>query len=69
MKRVINEFCKPAPKWVRWLVKRHLRKNEGNRQVGYHLPVRSYFFQGIFALMQGVTFIIFIFTTAMYASN
>ena len=42
---VIAEFSKPFPFWVKWLIQRQARKNQGNRQAGYHIAIKAYFGQ------------------------
>ncbi len=60
MSRVVSEFSKPFPKWVGWLVGRHLLKHADNPQVGYILPIRFYNSQTSFAFLQVLSFIAFI---------
>ncbi len=69
MDLVINEFCNPFPKWVGWLMKRYLRKNKDNRQIGYVKPIQSYHWQFNLTLLQTVTFIAFVITGVFYAQT
>ena len=60
IQRVLSEFAKPFPKWVGWLMGRHLSKHSDNPQIGFILPVRFYLSQSAFAFFQVASFIAFI---------
>lgn len=69
MKNVLQEFSKPFPRIVRWLIARYLKKNEGNRQVGYIKPVKSYYKQCALTVWQALTFMAFVITGIIYIKN
>ncbi len=56
LERVMSEFLLPMPKLVKWLVKRQQNKNRGNPQQAYILLVKRLNKQGLFALMQALSF-------------
>lgn len=67
--RVIAEFAKPFPRWVGWLLRRHLAKHAGNPQIGYLLPVRFYISQATFAFLQVVSFLAFVCAALFFAQE
>lgn len=66
---IINEFIKPFPFWVKWLVTRKTREEAQNRQSGYHVAVKAYYWQLNFTFLQSVFFILFLCSGAWYASS
>jgi hypothetical protein len=66
--RVLNEFFKPLPKPVVWLASRHFRKNEGNPQIGHLLLVKFLNRQGLFAILQALSFLGFLITGFIYSA-
>ena len=68
MGKVLEEFGKPFPSWVRWLINRYLKKHKGNRQVGYIKPVKSYYWQCNFTVLQALSFVAFVVAGVLYAN-
>ncbi|MCK4843169.1 MAG: hypothetical protein KAT04_15005 [Methylococcales bacterium] len=69
LENVINEFKKPFPFWVRWLITRSVSKTKNNRQAGYHVAIKAYFWQLNFTLIQSLFFIAFLCFGGLYASS
>jgi hypothetical protein len=67
--RVIAEFAKPFPRWVGWLLGRHLAKHAGDPQIGYLLPIRFYSSQCFFAFLQVVSFLVFVCAALLFAQE
>lgn len=68
LSNIMNEFAKPFPFWVRWLMARKLQQVSGNRQAGFHIAVKAYTSQIRWTFFQVVLFIVFILTAALYAN-
>ena len=68
MSKVIEEFSRPFPKWVRWLIKRQISKTGEDRQAGYHIAVVAYMSQLRWSFIQAIAFMAFILTSGWYAS-
>lgn len=66
--RVLTEFYKPLPRWVAWLAMRQIRKHVGNPQIGYLLLIKNINRQGIFAVLQALTFLAFMISGFTYAA-
>jgi hypothetical protein len=66
---IINEFKKPFPFWTQWLMSRSVNKIKNNRQAGYHVAIKAYFWQLNFTLIQSLLFIAFLFFGGFYASS
>jgi len=60
MDRILSEFMKPFPFWVRWIAKRHFTKYAGDPQIGHILQVKTLNRQGFSAFLQAVCFIGFL---------
>jgi hypothetical protein len=69
LERVMAEFLLPMPGWVRWLVRRQQKKNDGNPQQAYVLLVKRFNRQGIFAFLQALCFLTFMVAGVLYASK
>ena len=69
MDRLLSEFYKPFPSWVRWLADRHLRKNKGNPQIQYVLLIKMINAQGMFALIQIILFLSFLGSAFVFAAG
>lgn len=67
MERVIEEFLKPTPFWVRWMTRRYLVKHQGNPQIGYILLLRLYTRQSVFGFLQVLAFLGFLISGFIYA--
>jgi hypothetical protein len=67
LQRVMSEFAKYFPKWVRWLLSRHLKKHSKDPQIGYRLPIKYYMSQCQFAFLQALCFIAFFCAALVYA--
>ncbi len=65
--KVVEEFSKPFPRWVKWLIKRQVSKNKGGRQAGHHIAIKAYVGQLRFTFWQAVMFIAFLSAGAWYA--
>ena len=68
MDRVLSEFYKPLPFWVRWLGERNLRRNAGNPQMAYIPLVKAITGQGVLALLQTLLFLAFLSTAFVFAA-
>lgn len=66
--RILSEFLAPLPRWVAWLAKRQLRKNGNNPQVGYLPVIKGLQWQGMFALLQALLFLSFLFAGFIFAA-
>jgi hypothetical protein len=68
MDRVLSEFFKPLPRWVGWLVNRRIKRQPGNPQLG-HLPIiNGMQWQGIFVVLQTLSFFAFLITGFCFAA-
>jgi hypothetical protein len=65
---IMNEFSRPFPFWVKWLIARNVEKSAGDRQVGFHIAVKAYMSQIRWTFLQAVLFVAFILTAAWYAN-
>ncbi|MFG6158190.1 hypothetical protein ACGTNG_05240 [Halomonas sp. 1390] len=66
--RIIVEFGRPFPFWVKWLIARKIKKTSGDRQAGFHVAVKAYMSQIRWTFFQAVLFLVFILTAAWYAN-
>lgn len=66
---IMNEFAKPFPFWVRWLIARKVQRLAGNRQAGFHMAVQAYISQIRWTFFQVVLFLVFILAAALYANS
>lgn len=64
---VVAEVARPFPFWVKWLILRQVKKNQGNRQAGYHIAAKAYFGQLRYTFWQAVAFLAFLCTGAWFA--
>lgn len=64
---VVSEFVRPFPFWARWLVQHQTKKTQGDRQAGYHVAIKAYFYQSLYTTLQSVSFLAFLCTAAWYA--
>lgn len=69
LERIIFEFLSPMPRWVKWIVARQQNQNQGNQQAGYILLVKRFNRQGIFALLQALSFLAFMISGVIFASQ
>jgi len=60
MERVIGEFVAPMPWFVKWLIKRGLKKNSGNPQIAYLPRIKAMNRLSFFGLLQAISFLAFI---------
>lgn len=67
LERVLSEFFAPLPRWVAWLVTRQLKKQGTNPQIGYLPAIKGMQWQGLFALLQALLFLAFLFTGFIFA--
>lgn len=68
LERILDEFFSPMPKWIQWLAQRQLKKHAGNPQVGYLPVIRSMHWQGLFASLQAIAFLVFLVAGFIYAA-
>lgn len=66
--RVLAEFYKPLPRWVRWLANRQFKKHAGNPQIGYYPVIGGLYRQGLFAGLQALAFLGFLVAGFVYAA-
>lgn len=66
--RIISEFLSPMPRWVKWLVKRQQKNNQGKPQEPYILLVQRFNRQGICTLLQALSFLAFMISGVVFAS-
>ncbi|MCP4935094.1 MAG: hypothetical protein GY927_13035 [bacterium] len=65
--KVLEEFSRPFPFWVKWLIARQVQKAAGDRQAGYHVAVRAYMSQVRYTFFQACLFLGFMLAGAWYA--
>ncbi len=65
---IMEEFSRPFPFWVKWLISRKIEKTSGDRQAGFHIAVKAYMSQLRWTLLQAVLFLVFMLTAAWYAN-
>ena len=68
IERVLAEFFKPLPRLGVWLAYKHFKKNAGNPQIGYLLPIKFLNRQGLFAFLQALSFLGFMIVGFIYAA-
>lgn len=68
MERVLREYLRPFPTWVRWLAMRHLKKNASNPQIAYLAQIKCLHAQGTCAFLQAICFIGFLGAGFVYAA-
>lgn len=66
--KVMSEFSKPFPFWVKWLIARKVKQISGDRQAGFHVAVKAYTSQIRWTFFQVVLFMVFILAAAWYAN-
>ena len=69
MERVLGEFYKPLPFWVRWLAERNLAKNKGNPQLQYLPLIKTLNAQSLLALLQVLLFVAFLGSAFVFAAG
>lgn len=62
LERVLQEFLKPAPFWIKLFTLRFLRKHQDNPQVGHLLALKTYNALGLFTFLQVLAFLGFLIT-------
>ena len=67
--KATGQFSKHFPKWTGWIAARHLKKHQGDPQIGYIIPARFYVSQTFFAALQVVFFILFICASLFFAQG
>lgn len=65
---IMNEFSRPFPFWVRWLIAQKVKKTSGDRQAGYHAGVKAYASQIRWSFFQAILFLVFILSAAWYCN-
>lgn len=66
--KIMQEFSKPFPFWVKWLISRKAKSVEGERQAGYHVAINAYMSQLRWTFFQAILFIVFILNAAWFAN-
>ncbi len=69
MDRILQEYLKPAPIWIRWITLHHIKKHQGNPQMGYMLSLRQYKAQCLFVILQVTAFLAFLVAGFAYAKT
>lgn len=69
MERVMNEFLRPMPWWVRWGTMRHLKKHGQNPQIAHVLRIRTLIAQSLTAFLQALSFLLFLWLGFAYAAG
>ena len=64
---IINEFSRPFPRWIRWLIVRKTEKTSGDRQAGSHVAIKAYMSQTRWTFFQAVLFISFVLSAVLFA--
>jgi hypothetical protein len=67
--RVLEEFLKPFPFWVRWLARRHFDKHANNPQIAHVSQIASLNVQGMSAFIQAICFITFFVAAFIFAAS
>lgn len=68
IERVLDEFLKPFPAWVRWLANRHFKKEAGNPQIAYVSRIKSLNAQSLAAFVQAMCFLGFLCSGFVFAA-
>lgn len=69
IERVLNEFYKPLPKIIAWYSRRILEKHKGNPQVGHILLISMLNKQGLFTILQALSFLGFLIAGFAFAAK
>ncbi len=67
LERILNEFLRPLPIWVRWLARRYFKKYAGDPQIGHFVLISRLNKQGYFATGQAFAFLAFLVSGFAYA--
>jgi len=68
LERILSEFVKPLPWWVKLLMKWKLKGQEKNPQVGYFPLISNLTWLGYFTAGQSLTFLAFLVAGFVYAA-
>jgi hypothetical protein len=68
IERILSEFSKPLPWWVKLLMKWKLKNHENNPQVGYLPLINNLTWLGYFTAGQSLTFLSFLIAGFIYAA-
>jgi NH3-dependent NAD+ synthetase len=68
LSKIMDEFSRPFPFWVKWLINRKITKTAGERQAGFHIAVKSYMSQLRWTFFQACMFLGFMLSAAWYAN-
>lgn len=66
--RIIKEFSKPFPVWVKWIMAWKVKRIEGNRQIAYHMAAKAFLRQVSMTFMQAIAFLVFVVAAAWWAN-
>jgi hypothetical protein len=68
IERVLGEFLRPFPSWVKWLANRHFKKEAGNPQIAYVSQIKSLNAQGLSTFLQALAFLGFLCSGFVFAA-
>lgn len=69
IERILIEFYKPLPKIIAWYSNRILKKHAGDPQVGHMLLISMLNKQGLFAVLQSLSFLGFLIVGFIFAAK
>lgn len=69
IERILIEFYKPLPKIIAWYSSRILKKHAGDPQVGHMLLISMLNKQGLFAVLQSLSFLGFLIVGFIFAAK
>jgi hypothetical protein len=69
IERVLNEFYKPLPRILAWYSRRVLKKHKGKPHIGHILLISMLNRQGLFAILQALSFLGFLVAGFVFAST
>ncbi|MDG6774388.1 hypothetical protein QCB45_08585 [Thiomicrorhabdus sp. ZW0627] len=67
LSNIIEEFSKPLPFWVKWLIKRQIEQKSGDRQAGLHIAVKAHTAQLGWTFIQATLFLLFMLAATYFA--
>jgi hypothetical protein len=69
MDRILTEYLKPMPWWVRWLATRGLKKHADNPQLAYLIQIKRFNALGFSVFIQFICLLVSIFTAFMFIAK
>jgi hypothetical protein len=67
LSKIITEYSRPFPWWLKKLIERKVEQMAGDRQAGFHTTVKAYMSQLRWTFFQAVLFLSFMVAGAWYA--